>query len=269
MLPEASVLLANRHQRNRKVLPILSDRFESTDVAEKPIKSLFEKKSTNGYAAIRNGKMVAYFLGTTTVQSWGRCGWAYLRGSALSKGESVETLQDLYVLLGDDWVKRGVFIHHTYLSKADIDLVDAWFNLDFGKERIDAIFDFSEVELPEIRIPNGIQIRRAGPGDNKHLAGMSYLIYRELEKAPYWHPTPPEEWDELHKGWAELADDKDVNVWLALDGKKAVGTIASWTEKESVSDMLVGPNMFTLSVAATRPESRGKGVGTALAWTRA
>jgi len=267
MIPEASQLLAKRHWRNQKVLSILPERFENTDVAKKAIKLIFEEKNSQGYAAMRNGKMVAYIIGTTTVQPWGRCGWVYLPGSALAEAENVETLQDLYVLLGDNWVKRGVFIHHTYLSAADKDLVEAWFNLDFGKERIDAILDFSKIDIPEIKVPDGIHIRRAGIGDNEHLAGMSHLIFRELEKAPYWHPTPPEEWAELRQGWGELAEDKGVNTWLALDGEKAVGTIASWAEKVVDSDMLVDSNMFTLSVAATSPESRGKGVGSALAWT--
>ena len=267
MIPAAGELLARRHQRNRGVLPVLPERFENPEVGAKAIEALLEKKNTSGYAAMRDGKLAAYLLGTTTVQPWGRCGWVYLPGSALAEGESVETLQDLYALLGEDWVERGVFIHHTYLSAADRDLVEAWFDLDFGKERIDAVLDFSRVEIPEIHVPEGIHIRRAGPEDNQRLAGMSHLIYRELEKAPFWHPTPPELWDELREGWAELADDESVTVWLALDGEKTVGTIATWKEEEGPEEMLVGPQTFTLSVAATRPESRGQGVATALTWT--
>jgi ribosomal protein S18 acetylase RimI-like enzyme len=216
---------------------------------------------------MRKNKMVAYLIGTITIEPWGRCGWVYLPGSALAEDESPATLQDLYTLLGDDWVKRGVFIHHTYFSVADRDLVNAWFDLDFGKERIDAILDFRQVEIPKVRIPDGIQIRRARPGDSEHLAGMSHLIYRELEKAPYWHPTPPEVWKELREGWVELVDDPNVDVWLALDGEQTVGTIASWKVEPGPAEMLVGPNTFTFSVAATRPESRGRGIATALTWT--
>ena len=267
MLPEAGELLAKRHQRNRKILHILPDRFEQPEVAEKAIEALLEKKYTSGYAAIRNGKMVAYLLGEHNAMPWGRCGWVYLPGSALSENENVETLQDLYVKLGDDWVNRGVFIHHTYLSFADKEIVDAWFELDFGKERIDAILDFGQVEIPEIQIPDGIQIRRAGPGDNERLAGMSHLIFRELEKAPYWHPTPPETWDELREGWAELADDQTVTAWLAIENENTLGIIAFWPPEESAIDMLQTPKMSYMSVAATRPESRGRGISTALTWT--
>ncbi|GAB4425017.1 MAG: hypothetical protein Kow002_14550 [Anaerolineales bacterium] len=271
MIPEAAELLAKRHQRERRVFPALPDRFENTDMTKKALTKLLEKKNTSGYAAMRNGKMVAYFIGATTIQPWGRCGWVYLPGSALAEGEPVETLQDLYVLLGDDWVKRGTFIHHAYLSKADQNLVEAWFNLDFGKERIEAILDVNKIEIPAIKVPEGIQIRRGGPGDNQRLGDMSHLIMRELEKSPYFHPTPPEDFPELREGWSELADDETVNVWLALEGDKTVATIATWAtmhpDEDTDTDMFAAENTFTLSVAATRPERRGRGLMTALTWT--
>jgi len=267
MIPEAGELLAKRHRRNRKALPLLPARFERPDISVKALEFLLNKKNIKGYAAIRNGKMVAYLLGENNVMPWGRCGWVYLPGSGLAENESVETLQDLYVKLGDDWVNQGVFIHHTYLSVADKDIVNAWFGLDFGKERIDAILDFGQAEIPEIQVADGIQIRRVVPEDSKHLADLSHLIFRELEKAPYWHPTPPETWDELREGWAELADDQTVTAWLALEGENTLGTIAFWPPEESETDMLQTPKMSYMSVAVTRPESRGRGIGAALTWT--
>ena len=147
----------------------------------------------------------------------------------------------------------------------------AWFSLDFGKERIDAILDFKQVQIPEIRNPEGIQIRRGGPGDNERLASMSHLIMRELEKAPYWHPTPPEEYPEIRAGWGELAEDKTVDTWLALDGEKTVGCIASWgkmhPEEDIDTDMFAARNMFGFIIAATQPEYRERGIMTAMTWT--
>ena len=271
MIPEASELLAKRHQRDRQVFPFMPDRFEKQEVAQNAIGILMNKKRTSGYAAMRYGKLVAFFLGTATNQPWGRCGWTYLPGSALAEGEPVELLQDLYVHLGEDWVKRGVFIHHTYLSKADERLIEAWFNLDFGKERVEAILDFSNVEIPKIKIPERIKIRRGGPGDNEHLGGMSHLIMRELEKPPYFHPTPPEDYPELYEGWSELADDDTVDIWLALEKEHTVATIASWAtmhpEEETDTNIFAAENTFSFSVAATRPEYRKQGIMTALTWT--
>ncbi len=267
LIPEAGILLAKHHQRNRRVFPFLPARFEEAQVTARALEGLMEKKTTSGYAAFRNGKLVAYLMGDRTVEPWGRCGWVRLPGSALAEGESVTTLQDLYVLLGDDWVDEGVFIHHTYLSAADEDIVNAWFNLDFGKERIDAVLDFSQIEMPENQIPEGIQIRRAGPGDNELLAGMSHIIFRELAKSPYWHPTPPEVWDELREGWAEIADDTTMTAWLAIENGKALGMIGFYEQEQGDADMLAAPKMSYLTVAATREEARGRGIGTALAWT--
>ena len=271
MIPEAGILLAKRHHRDRERYPFIPDRFENLAIAQKAIAKLFQKKNSSGYAAIRNGKMVAYFIGTTTVQSWGRCGWVNLPGSALAEGEPVETLQDLYVLLGDEWIKKGTFIHHTYLPKADENLINAWFNLDFGKERVEAILDFSKVDIPEIKVPSGIQIRRGGPGDNERLGSLSHLIMRELEKSPYFHPTIPEDFPELYQGWSELADDDSVDIWLALEGDHAVATIASWAtmhpDEDTDSDMLAAEDIFSFSVAVTHPDKRGRGIMSALTWT--
>lgn len=267
MIPEAGALLSKRHQRNRNTLPLLPVRFERPDVAAKAIEALTDNSATSGYAAMRDGKITAYLMGDYSVEPWGRCGWIRLPGSALADGESVATLQDLYVRLGDDWVRRGVFIHHTYLSVADKDIVNAWFSLDFGKERIDAILDFSQIKFPEIRIPEGIQIRRAGPGDNESLANLSHIIFRELEKAPYWHPTPPDVWNELREGWGELADDDKVYIWLAIENQKVLGMIGFWAQEEADVDMLAAPGMSYLSVAATHEDARSRGIATALTWT--
>lgn len=78
----------------------MPDRFEKTEVTQNSIAALLNKKQSIGYAAVRRGKMVAYFLGTYTNQSWGHCGWVYLPGSALAEGESVEINQDLVRAIG-------------------------------------------------------------------------------------------------------------------------------------------------------------------------
>lgn len=267
MISTAGELLSNRHKRNRKQFAVLPERFEKHEIATKAIEALMEKKTTNGYVAMRGEKMAAYLIGDHTVEPWGRCGWVRLPGYALSDSEDVATLQDLYVHLGDDWVRNGVFIHHSYISAADENVVDAWFALDFGKERIDAILDLDQIEIPEIRIPDGIQIRRVEPGDNERLADLSHIIFRELEKPPYWHPTPPETWDDLKEGWAELADDNTVSIWLAMENQTALGMIGFWAQEEANVDMLAAPRMSYLSVAATREEARGRGIATALTWT--
>jgi ribosomal protein S18 acetylase RimI-like enzyme len=124
-----------------------------------------------------------------------------------------------------------------------------------------------EVEIPVVRPLAGIEIRRGGAGDEAALGSMSDIIFRELAKAPYWHPTPPEVWPDLEEGWSELATDPEVKVWLAEENGRVLGTIAFWDEQETAEAMLVPPKTFTFSVVATREEARGRGIGTALTWT--
>ena len=266
MISAAADLLAKRHHCQRQRLPLLPLRFAETAVVGEALTSLLQKPTTSGHAAMRGGQMVAYLLGGWTVEPWGRCGWIHLPGSALAEGENAATLQNLYVLLGDDWTKRGVFMHHIYLSVAERDVIEAFFNLDFGKERIDAILDFRSIAIPEVEEPPGIEIRRAGPGDNDLLSSVSPIIFRELAKPPYWHPTPPETWAKIAEGWAELADEPEVNVWLAMESDRALGCIGFWAYEGSDEDMLSAPKMSYLSVAATREEARGRGIATALTW---
>jgi GNAT superfamily N-acetyltransferase len=266
MILAAGKLLAARHTRNRMSLSLLPERFEDVQVATKAVETLYSKKFRNGYAAFRDGQMVAYLLGEYVLQLWGRCGYVYLPGNALAADESPVTLQDLYAYLGDDWVRMGVFSHGLYISAADTQVIKALFDLGFGKERVNAMLDLRSLEVPEVKQPTGITVRQAGPGDNAYLGGLSDLIMRALSEPPYWHPTVPEDWQELREGWSELADDEDWTVWLALENEEAQGMIGFTPQTETITDMLAAPKSVYLSVVATKPAARGRGISTSLTW---
>ena len=266
MIPAAGQLLAERHARNRRGLTLLPERFEDPQVATKAVRALWEKKYRSGYAAFRNGKMSAYLIGEYTAQPWARCGYVYLPGYALADGESTTTIQDLYSLLGNDWVKQGIFSHGLYVSVSDTQVIEALFDLGFGKERVDALLDLRGLNIPAIEAPEGVTIRRAGAGDNAFLGGISDVIMRALAQAPYWHPTIPEDWEELREGWAELADDRDWTVWLALENDELLGTVGFKDQKVMDTDMLAPPRSAYLSIAATQPMARGRGISTCLTW---
>jgi GNAT superfamily N-acetyltransferase len=266
MIPDAGKLLADRHVRNRRSLPLLPSRFEAPQVATKAIETLWQKKTRNGYVAYRDGKMIAYLIGETTTQTWGRSGYVYLPGYALAGDENPAILQDLYAWLGDDWVKTGNFNHYLYISAADKNVLDALFDLGFGKERTDTLLDLRTLKIPVVEKPSGATIRKAGKGDNALLGSLSGVISRALGEAPYWHPTIPEEWSELYEGWSELADDKEWTLWLALENDEALGTVGFTAQKEADTDILASPHTAYLSVGATKPETRGRGVSTVLTW---
>ena len=126
--------------------------------------------------------------------------------------------------------------------------------------------DLSRMAIPQVAEPSGVTIRRAGGGDNAHLGNLSDIIFRSLANAPYWHPTVPEDWEDLREGWSELADDQEWTVWLALENDQALGMVGFRTEVEADTSMVVSPRTAYLSVAATKPEARGRGISTALTW---
>ena len=266
MIPEAGKLLARRHACNRERLPLLPERFEQTDVATKAVETLWQEKSRGGYAAFRDGRMSAYLIGQTSTHPWGRAGYVYLPGYAIAEEESPAVIQDLYALLGDHWVQRGCFGHYLYISAADREVIDALFDVGFGKERIDALLDLRSQEIPDVEEPVGINIRKAGAGDNAHLGSLSNIIFRALAKPPYWHPTVPEDWADLYEGWSELPDEKEWTIWMALEKDEALGTVGFRSEEETDTQMLVPPRTLYLSVAATKPQARGRGISTVLSW---
>jgi GNAT superfamily N-acetyltransferase len=265
-IPEAAGLLAQRHHADRARLPLLPTRFEDPAIAANAVQALWQKKSRRGYAALRYGRMVAYLLGESVIQSWGRCGYVYLPGCALGRDESPALIQDLYAHLGEDWVRRGIFSHGLYVSAAEPQVVEALFDLGFGKERVDALLDLRPLPIPESDPPAGVEIRRVTAGDNALIGGFSDVIFRALAEAPYWHPTPPEDWDELLEGWLELADDREWTVWMALENGVPLGTVGFAPQPEADTDLLAASRTVYLSIAATKPIARGRGLGTALAW---
>ena len=266
MIPDAGSLLAQRHQCNREILALLPARFEDPKVGAKAVETLWSEKYKGGYAAFRDGRMIAYLIGQTSTNPWGRAGYVYLPGYAVAEDENPVVVQDLYALLGNDWVKRGCFDHYLYISAADETVIDVFFNIGFGKERVDALLDFRTMEIPEVEPPAGLTIRKAGTGDNDDLGSLSNVIFRALAKPPYWHPTVPEDWDDLYEGWSELADDREWTIWLALDTDEALGTVGFHPEQEADTQMLASPRTVYLSVAATKPQARGRGISTVLSW---
>ena len=266
MIPTAGKLLAHRHTENRKKLPLLPARFEDPHVACQSVEAIWNGKYTKGYGAFRDGKIIAYLIGTTTTHPWGRAGCVYLPGYALATDQSGQVIQDLYTKIGEDWVKHGCFDHSLYTSAADENIIQALFDLGFGKERVDVLLDFGSLTIPDVEAPTGIDIRQAGKGDNALVGSFSNIIFRALAKAPYWHPTVPEDWDELHEGWSELPDEKEWTIWMALEKDEPLSMIGFRPELEEDTQMLASPKTLYLSVAATKPQARGRGINTVLTW---
>jgi GNAT superfamily N-acetyltransferase len=273
MVHEAGVLLAKRHTHNRRMLPLLPVRFEDPEVAAKAIQDLWQSKFKNGYAAFRNEKMVAYLIGDFENMPWARSGYVYLHGYALAEGESAAVIQDLYALLGEDWVRKGIFSHNLYISAADKEIIQALFSIGLGMERVDGLLDLQALDIPQLDAPAGITIRKAGKADAEQAGSVAYVMIDVLSSAPYWLPITPESIPEWKDRWSGRVDGqaqggKGWAVWMALEKGQAVGTVTFFknTEQENEVQMLVSPQTVYLATAATKPAARNRGIAKALTW---
>jgi GNAT superfamily N-acetyltransferase len=244
----------------------LPARFEEEKIAMKAIDSLWKRKFKNGFAAYRGDELIAYLIVEPTIQAWGRCGYIYLPGYGLVEGESPELLQDLYALVGEEWNRRGCFNQYIYISAADTAVIDAWFSLGFGRERVDVLLDLRTLEVPKVKPTGGFEIRQARKGDNARLAELSDTIARHQSSAPRWHPFPPVDLPDLAEGRAELADDPEWTIWLAIDGKETLGSLGFRPIPELDDDLTCPPRTTDLTIAAVKESARGRGILSALTW---
>jgi hypothetical protein len=69
LLPQAGGLLARRHQRDRVALPGLPARFEDPAVAREAIRAALQRKQAGGFAALEDGRLVAYLIGDMVIDN--------------------------------------------------------------------------------------------------------------------------------------------------------------------------------------------------------
>jgi GNAT superfamily N-acetyltransferase len=264
-LPAAAALLAQRQRRNREVSPELPVRFEQPAAAEAAIRAALSREHAAGFAALEDGRLLAYLIGDLVIDSvWGRSAWIRLAGCAYDADTGVEPVRDLYAALGERWVELGAFYHVALTPVCDPALVEAWFSLSFGIEQVFALQALEGRDLCRPTPPPGITLRQAGPDDAPLLAGMSDIIWRTQVKAPVWAVMMPEDVAGRTAGWSELAADQEVAVWLAMRGDEALAVQGCWAAEADADNVMLPGNCAHLSVAGTRAEARGEGLGVLL-----
>ncbi len=264
-LRDAAKLLAKRHQRERRLLPELPQRFEEPAAAEDAINAALQRYHAEGYVAMDDDCLIAYLVGDRVIDSVrGRSGWVRLPGCAYDPRAGVETVRDLYAMLGEQWVNDGIFSHVALMPLSDPNLLQAWYSLAFGIEQIHALLDLTTVDQVRTEVPENIRIRQVRSDDQAHLAAMSDIIWRTQVQAPVWAAMMPETVGELSEGWAGLAKDEESIAWLAMRGEEPLGVQVYWPAEATDENMLIAERSIHLGVAGTRAPFRGQGIATAL-----
>jgi ribosomal protein S18 acetylase RimI-like enzyme len=267
LIADAAELLAQRHARDRQLLPDLPPRFADLAGARLAIDAIWQRSHACGVAAVDAGRLLGYLIGEMVFDPvWGRQGWVHLPGYALAADQPADRFHELYAALGAHWVAHGCFEHFALVTAPDGPSVDAWFRLSFGLQQIYALLDPQRRALTPPSLPAGITIRQAVTDDRATLADLSALIWRHQVRAPIWAIHVPETEVETRASWAELVDDPTYTVWLAEDRNQVVG-VQIYSPAEDADDAMHIPEACTvLHVGGTRAEARGRGIMTALTW---
>jgi ribosomal protein S18 acetylase RimI-like enzyme len=262
----AATLLEERHNRQRSVEPGLPAGLDYRG----EIEALWALEERSGAAAIRDGELVGYLLGSHRAdETWGDNIWVEYAGHAVRDPELV---RDLYAVAAEEWFTRGRDKHYALVPATDSALVDAWFRLSFGVQHASGI-----QETPESTdvSPLGAVVRHAVADDIDAAMAIDLELPRHQTRSPVFSPIAPSVTDEDREQFLAEIDDPAVALFVAeIEGKVVGELLMVPVERSSMHVGLARPERAAfLGFAATRPESRGSGAGLALtnaglAWAR-
>ena len=270
-LDGAAALLADRHRRHRAAEPLLDPSFEHPANARAAIEAELAAERAGGWVARRAGTVVGYLIGQQKAASWGANVWVEAAGHA---ADEPAVVRELYAVAAAAWVGEGRTNHHVLVPATDIELVDAWFNLDFGQQHLHAI---REVPGPAFAIVprSELIIRPKTPDDLDPLAELELVLPAHMRLSPVFSNMPAQTLEEARADLKEDYDDPKYTYFVAEHEGKVAGAAIGC--KIEVSSSHQGPNRVAgaafLGFAAVFPEARGLGAGKALgeatlAWSR-
>ena len=137
---------------------------------------------------------------------------------------------------------------------ADGPLPQLFFALGFGQEQVHAS---APARAEEPSAPPTGAIRRARPADIELLLDVVGAIGEHQVGPPVWSGLPAPQREELRDDWVEFLEDETAVILIAERDGTALGYAAFYAGER--------PGVAHLPVAATRPDARGAGLGTALA----
>ncbi len=259
-VPAAGRLLAERHRAQRRVEPLLADRFEDPAVAAAEVQAVLGAGASGAVAEVA-GDVVGYLLGQhKPAAAWGANRWVEGAGHAV---RDAEVVRDLYAHAATRWVADGHDVHYALVPASDPALVDAWFRLGFGQQHVHAV---RELPTAPASHPDRVTIRAAERQDIPVLAQLDLELPLHHGVAPTFSAGELPSLEEAVADWEESFDDEGFGYLVAEhDGRVVGAAVACPLEKSSIHTATMRPDHAGfLGFAAVLPEARGLGAGRAL-----
>ena len=229
---------------------------------------------TLGVAAVRDGRLVGYLLGTSMLLPATDPLAAFFAprsarvpyiGHAVEASDADLLYRALYAALAADWTQRGIFAHYVQLPAADAGALTTWHALGFGLDMGLALRDTRPLTRASA-IDNTIHIRRAGTPDSAAVWELERALARHEAGAPVFFPALPEA-EPVARAELELQlANPATHCWLAehrRDGR-ALGMLTCVPPPRHLPPLLTPARTVNIASCAVDPAARGLGVGTAL-----
>jgi GNAT superfamily N-acetyltransferase len=258
---EAGRLLSERHRHQRRSIFALDRRYEEPANTRELVAALLEKPSATGAIAYIHGRAVAFVLGTRRSDAM----WGQDAGSA---GTDVEGLRECYALAAGVWVEEERSNHYVVVPATDVQELDAWFSLGFGKQQVHALREPVWREfVPTLK--EGLTVRLAVRDDLPMLAELDVTLPRHSAGTPIFSrialPTVEEALADLESDF----DDPKFTTYVAeYEGAVIGAAIACSLEVSNSNTAMMRPRSCGfLGFASVLPNARGLGAGRALGET--
>lgn len=250
-LDAAAALLEARHDRHREAEPLLPAEVDFRAQVE----SEWHADGASGVFATRAGEPVGYLvagprlLGPTTWMTVGVGGHAV--------DEVRELAQDLYAAAAAAWVDAGHTSHAVFIPSSDAALLDAWFRLSFGASAVLAMRETSR----EPPFEADVEIRLGTPDDLDVAARLDKTMRDAMVPSPSFSYGGFATHEEYVDDWRDTWNDDRFVHFVAERDCDVVGQAVLYKRPH---DLRVPKDSIDLANAATFPELRGSGIGSAL-----
>lgn len=255
---QASILLANRHRKERNIFPALKREFQDSKYTEKILYELIKSSYVKGICAYENNNLLGFILSNIKTDSMvGRCAWVSYEGLAIADSETPELYRKLYAEIAKIWVENGALSHYIVIPAGYKEVVDSWLKLSFAFQHVYGITSLSKAE---VSIPDNLIIRQAGEKDSEELRKISNLILSYQAGSPTYACGLPERVEQIRDGYGEMpADDNEIAL-LAYKDSKLLGFQCAYIE-ENDTKMMIPEKSIEIEIGGTIEESRRTGVG--------
>lgn len=256
-VPDAAALVATRVRMLRTSVPAIPATWEDEAAVAQLI--LEHALHGTGCVALLDGTPVGFQAGTLIDGHGAR--WAHTPdlGHAAAGAMRGRVINALYASLADGWVRDACLEHVVTVFADDVDTIDAYARLGFGRTVVDLVRDLSPIR--GARFDRGMTIRRAGSGDALAVHALDLGLRRHLLASPIFLRLGPQRSPELER---HLLGDTRIATFLAEADGSAVAFLRIGPAAPGVPTVVGDPGTASLTAVFTAPELRGNGVATTL-----